>query len=91
MVGRLTNHRSGTNFRGQILNKNDDPMGIKMIGYYRRDSRWHFVWLPSSDEFALYDLQINPRQTIDYSSKSPDLVKLFKADILSWRSMYETE
>ena len=89
MVGRLTNHRAGTNFRGQILSNSDDPMGIKVTAYYRRDLRWHFVWVPSNDEFVLYDLQIDPRQIIDYSPQSPDLVESFKADILSWRSTYD--
>jgi len=89
MVGRLTNHRAGTDFRGQILSNSDDPMGVKVTAYYRRDHRWHFVWVPSSNEFVLYDLQIDPRQIIDYSPKSPDLVESFKADILSWRSTYD--
>ena len=89
-VGRMTQHRAGTDFRGNPNDKTDDHMGSALGGYYRRDLNWHFVWLPDSNETALYDLRNDPDQLMDASATHPEIVEEFKADIQSWRSRYET-
>lgn len=89
LIGRLTQHRAGTNFRGELSDATQDPMGAPMMGYYRRDLRWYFVWLPASDETALYDVIEDPGQTRDLSSSHVDLIKGFKFGIEQWRSRYE--
>ena len=88
-VGRLTQHRAGTNFRGEPDASTEDHMGKAMLGYYRRDLRWHFVWLPESDETALYDLKNDPGQLSDASEARPELLVQFKQDIDAWRENYE--
>lgn len=88
-VGRLTQHRAGTNFRGEPDTSTEDHMGASLSGYYRRDARWHFVWLPESEETALYDLENDPDQLADASEANPDLIRRFKQDIASWRSELE--
>ena len=88
-IGRMTQHRAGTDFRGQPDDTTEDHMGKALSGYYRRDLRWHFVWLPDTDETALYDLQNDPGQLEDVSTRNPDQVAGFKKDIESWRDTYE--
>ncbi|MDJ0641915.1 MAG: sulfatase-like hydrolase/transferase [Erythrobacter sp.] len=88
-IGRLTQHRSGTNFRGEPDSATQDHMGASLSGYYRRDARWHFVWLPDRDETALYDLENDPGQLTDASSENPALIERFKADIERWRQEFE--
>lgn len=89
-VGRMTQHRAGTDFRGNPNDTTDDHMGAALAGYYRRDLNWHFVWLPDSNETALYDLRNDPGQLTDASAAHPAMVEAFKTDIQSWRSRYET-
>lgn len=89
-VGRMTQHRAGTDFRGNPNDKTDDHMGSALGGYYRRDLNWHFVWLPDSNDTALYDLDNDPGQLTDVSATQPEMVEAFIADIQSWRSKYET-
>ena len=89
-VGRLTQHRAGTNFRGEPDDFTDDHMGAARSGYYRRDLRWHFVWLTDTDEMALYDLVNDPGQQSDVATRYPGEVARFKADIERWRQTYET-
>ncbi len=88
-IGRLTQHRAGTDFRGAPNANTDDHMGSDLNGYYRRDARWHFVWLPDSDETSLYDLEADPGQLTDVSANEPGLVRDFQADIDEWRATYE--
>ncbi len=88
-VGKMTQHRAGTDFRGNPSDFTDDHMGAALTGYYRRDKRWHFVWLPLSDETALYDLEKDPDQALDVSDHRSDLISQFKDDINSWRDQYE--
>lgn len=88
-VGRLTQHRAGTNFRGEPDTSTEDHMGAALSGYYRRDARWHFVWLPESGETALYDLDNDPGQLRDASLDNPALVEQFKSDIAEWRREFE--
>lgn len=88
-IGRMTQHRAGTDFRGVPNNFTDDHMGAAMGGYYRRDLRWHFVWLPETGETALYDLENDPGQLNDISAMRPGLVAGFKADIAAWRNAHE--
>lgn len=88
-VGRMTQHRAGTDFRGNPSDTTDDHMGAALGGYYRRDRDWHFVWLPQSEETALYDLNNDPGQLIDLSAANVDKVEAFKADIQAWRDIYE--
>ena len=88
-IGRLTQHRAGTNFRGEPDNRVKDHMGGAQSGYYRRDARWHFVWIAESDETALYDLDKDPGQLTDASAANPELVARFKADISDWRQEFE--
>lgn len=88
-VGKLTQHRAGTNFRGEPDTSTEDHMGGALAGYYRRDQRWHFVWLPESEETALYDLDNDPGQTTDVSGANPGLVAEFKTDIRAWSDAFE--
>ena len=88
-VGRMTQHRAGTDFRGQPSDFTDDHMGSALGGYYRRDLDWHFVWLPQTEETALYDLKNDPGQLIDASTDHPEKIAAFKADIEAWRAQYE--
>ena len=88
-VGRMTQHRAGTDFRGNPSDTTDDHMGSALGGYYRRDLDWHFVWLPESDETALYDLNNDPGQLVDASPDHPAHVEAFKSDISAWRAQYE--
>ena len=88
-IGRLTQHRAGTNFRGEPDDFTDDHMGAARSGYYRRDLNWHFVWLTNTDETALYDLVNDPGQLEDVSQDQPELIEGFKADIQAWRSNFE--
>ena len=90
-VGRMTQHRAGTDFRGNPNALTADHMGSNLSGYYRRDLDWHFVWLPESDETALYDLNNDPGQLVDASAMHPDAVAAFKADIDAWRAQYEPQ
>ncbi|MEL7539586.1 MAG: sulfatase-like hydrolase/transferase, partial [Pseudomonadota bacterium] len=90
-VGRMTQHRAGTDFRGNPNELTDDHMGSNLSGYYRRDLDWHFVWLPDSGETALYDLKNDPGQLIDASAAHPDAIVVFKADIEAWRAQYEPQ
>ena len=90
-IGRMTQHRAGTNFRGERDDFTDDHMGAALGGYYRRDRRGHFVWLPESDETALYDLVNDPGQLMDVSAEQPDDVARFKADIEAWQAEFERE
>ena len=64
-------------------------MGAPMIGYYRRDLRWYFIWLPETDEMALYDVTADPGQTEDVAQENSTLIENFKADIETWRVRYE--
>ena len=89
-VGRMTQHRAGTDFRGTPNDTTDDHMGSALGGYYRRDLNWHFVWLPDSDETALYDLTNDPGQLTDASAAHPELLATFKADIEAWRARFES-
>ena len=89
LIGRLTQHRAGTNFRGEPDDATRDPMGAPMVGYYRRDLKWYFVWLPQSGETALYHVIDDPGQTDDRSAANPALIEAFKADINTWRARYE--
>jgi len=88
-IGRMTQHRAGTDFRGHPNDATDDHMGSALGGYYRRDLDWHFVWLPDSKETALYDLNNDPGQLTDASAAYPEMVAAFKADITQWRAQYE--
>ncbi|MEM7328565.1 MAG: sulfatase-like hydrolase/transferase [Pseudomonadota bacterium] len=88
-VGRMTQHRAGTDFRGAPNALSADHMGSALGGYYRRDLDWHFVWLPETNETALYDLHNDPGQLADASTQHPDLIAGFKADIDAWRARYE--
>ncbi|MEM1106711.1 MAG: sulfatase-like hydrolase/transferase [Pseudomonadota bacterium] len=88
-IGRMTQHRAGTDFRGAPSDFTEDHMGAPMGGYYRRDVRWHFVWLPGSGETALYDLSADPGQLVDVSARYPGLVAGFKGDIEAWRAEFE--
>jgi len=88
-VGKLTQHRAGTDFRGAPDTSTDDHMGAALSGYYRRDLRWHFVWLPESNETALYDLDNDPGQLTDVSAANSPIVERFKADISSWIDEFE--
>lgn len=88
-VGKMTQHRAGTDFRGNPSDFTDDHMGAALTGYYRRDMRWHFVWLPQSQETALYDLDNDPRQLNDVTNLYNNLVNQFKEDINNWRDLYE--
>ena len=88
-IGRMTQHRAGTDFRGNPSDFTDDHMGSAMGGYYRRDLDWHFVWLPETNETALYDLENDPGQLNDASALHPEKVKAFKADIDVWRAAFE--
>lgn len=90
-IGRMTQHRAGTNFRGDPDDFTNDHMGAPRGGYYRRDLNWHFVWLPESDETALYDLANDPGQIVDVSGANTDRIETFKADILAWQEEFETE
>ncbi|NRA30111.1 MAG: sulfatase-like hydrolase/transferase [Parvularculaceae bacterium] len=87
-VGKLIRHRAGTDFRGAPSQVTNDLMGSEINGYYRSDKRWHFVWLPDSDEMALWDLETDPGQTTDVAGQFPDLVASFKADIQAWQAEY---
>ncbi|MEL6199804.1 MAG: sulfatase-like hydrolase/transferase [Pseudomonadota bacterium] len=89
LIGRLTQHRAGTNFRGEPDAATDDLMGAPMAGYYRRDLRWYFVWLPESGEMALYDIDNDPGQTQDVSADHADAVTRYIDDIEQWRQRYE--
>ncbi|MEO1573852.1 MAG: hypothetical protein AAFU65_02730, partial [Pseudomonadota bacterium] len=89
LIGRLTQHRAGTNFRGEPDTTTRDPMGAPTAGYYRRDLRWYFVWLPDSGETALYDVIDDPGQIDDRSADHPGLIAGFKRDINAWRAAYE--
>ena len=89
-VGRMTQHRAGTDFRGNPNTTTDDHMGSALGGYYRRDLDWHFVWVPESDETALYDLMNDPGQLVDASADHADLVQAFKSDIDAWRLTFES-
>lgn len=60
-----------------------------MRGYYRRDLRWHFVWMHETDETALYDLVNDPGQLADVSAEYPGEVDAFKTDIQALRDRYE--
>ncbi len=88
-IGRLTQHRAGTNFRGEPDTSTEDHMGAALSGYYRRDTRWHFVWLPETGETALYDLVNDPGQLSDASAANAALIEGFKADINAWRQEFE--
>ncbi|MEO0696430.1 MAG: sulfatase-like hydrolase/transferase [Pseudomonadota bacterium] len=88
-IGKMTQHRAGTNFRGQQDDTTKDHMGAALDGYYRRDLAWHFVWLPQKDEVALYNLTDDPGQLVDVSESNEDLVTRFKADIITWQETYE--
>ncbi|NNU16231.1 sulfatase-like hydrolase/transferase [Parvularcula sp. ZS-1/3] len=88
-IGRMTQHRAGTNFRGEPDDFTDDHMGAARSGYYRRDLRWHFVWLPETGETALYDLENDPGQLADVSEENPELISTFKSDIEDWQEQYE--
>ena len=88
-IGRLTQHRAGTNFKGIADDSTKDHMGQSMDGYYRRDRRWHFVWLAQTGEVALWDLENDPGQLDDVSADHPDLIAVFKADINAWREKFE--
>lgn len=89
MVGKMARHRAGTDFRGAPNPDVTDFMGSDLQGYYRRDQRWHFVWLPDSTETALYDMVADPGQLEDVSQDHSDLIEGFKQDIKQWRSRYE--
>lgn len=88
-IGRLTQHRAGTNFKGAPDDFTDDHMGAARAGYYRRDLRWHFIWLPQSDETALYDLRNDPGQLVDVSLQNKALIETFQSDIRAWQNRYE--
>ena len=88
-IGRMTQHRAGSDFRGNPSDHTDDHMGAALDGYYRRDLDWHFVWLRESDETALYDLRTDPGQLTDVSAQHRSKVAQFKADIDAWRMTYE--
>lgn len=88
-VGKMTQHRAGTDFRGNPSDFTDDHMGAALTGYYRRDRRWHFVWLPHSNETALYDLSLDPGQLYDVSKGNRSLIVQFQEDINDWRKSYE--
>lgn len=64
-------------------------MGAARAGYYRRDLRWHFIWLPQSDETALYDLRNDPGQLVDVSLQNKALIETFQSDIRAWQNRYE--
>ncbi|MEM9837659.1 MAG: sulfatase-like hydrolase/transferase [Pseudomonadota bacterium] len=87
-IGALTQHRAGTDLRGDPDGKTNDLMGSPMSGFYRSDERWHFVWLPDTNETALWDLQNDPGQLTDVSSENADRIEAFKADIDTWRTEY---
>ena len=55
----------------------------------RGDIRRHFVWLPQSQQTALYDLDNDPRQLNDVTNLYNYLVNQFKEDIQNWRDQYE--
>ncbi|MDJ0922863.1 MAG: sulfatase-like hydrolase/transferase [Henriciella sp.] len=88
-IGKMTQHRAGTNFLGEPDDFTDDHMGAPLGGYYRRDLRWHFVWLPTTGETALYDLDNDPGQLTSVADSYPDLISGFKSDIEAWRNTYE--
>lgn len=89
LIGRLTQHRAGTNFRGEPDDFTDDHMGAARAGYYRRDLNWHFVWLTETNETAFYDLINDPGQISDVSADESELIARFKDDIVAWRAAYE--
>ena len=88
-IGRMTQHRAGTNFRGEPDDFTDDHMGAARSGYYRRDLNWHFVWIEETGETTLYDLINDPGQLRDVSDDNPDLIRAFISDINAWRTEFE--
>lgn len=86
MFGRMTRHRAGTDFRGKPIDTGDDHMGGDLAGFYRRDERWHFVWLPETNEMALYDLSTDPGQTQDVAAQNGDLTQQFIDEIRTWNA-----
>lgn len=88
-IGRMTQHRAGTDFRGAPSDFTDDHMGAPLSGYYRRDLKWHFVYMHQTGETALYDLDADPGQLTDVSEQHADLVAGFISDITAWRNEFE--
>ena len=91
IIGRMTQHRAGTNFKGEPDSTTEDHMGKSLGGYYRRDHRWHFVWLPESDNIALWDIENDPEQLRDVSGSEPERIETFKRDIQVWINSFETQ
>ncbi len=89
LIGKLTRHRAGTDFRGNPDPTTSDMMGSDLSGYYVRDARWHFVVLDGTGETALYDLIADPGQTNDVSADRPDVVARLTDQIAQWRARYE--
>ena len=85
LFGHLTTHRDGSDFRGQPVAEAEDAMGHALQAYYRRDLRWHFVWLPESGEMALWDLREDPGQLQDVSERYAEMCARFIAEIKAWR------
>ncbi len=91
MIGKMDVHRTGSDFRGAPFEAPEqDLMGAPFKGYYLRDLRWHFVWLPDTDETALYDLENDPGQLTDVSGEQEALITGFKTAITAWRREFET-
>ncbi|MEO1014619.1 MAG: sulfatase-like hydrolase/transferase [Pseudomonadota bacterium] len=88
LIGRTTQHRADSDYLGNRISDATDLMGRNDEAYYVRDRRWHFVWLPASDEMALYDMVEDPGQTANVVDAHAELVAGFMAEIDKWKAAY---
>ncbi|MEL7486522.1 MAG: sulfatase-like hydrolase/transferase, partial [Pseudomonadota bacterium] len=88
MIGRTTQHRADSDFRGARISDATDLMGREDEAYYARDRRWHFVLMAETGETALYDMDNDPGATIDLSAEHPQVVARLTEKIGAWRARY---
>lgn len=88
LVGRMDQHRADSTFTGDTVSGQTDLMGRDEEAYYVRTQRWHYVWVLTTGEEALYDQVADPDEQENVIEAHRDLVPGFREAIEAWRDTY---
>lgn len=88
LVGRMDQHRADSSFIGETVSGDTDLMGRNEEAYYARSYRWHYVWVESTGEEALFDLINDPDERNNVLAENMELVPQFRTAIEDWRATF---
>lgn len=84
LVGQAHVHRADSTFRGDRVEGEARDLVRPQDAFYARNHDWYYVWLPSTDEHALYDLTRDPRALANLADERPETVTELRGAIEAW-------